>query len=163
MSTQRRMVLIAFAFVLAGCGAENVREVTGAGLGAVAGGVLGNQVGDGRGQAIATAVGAVAGAMAGTAIGRHLDEAARAEADRATVRALDTAPVGGAGITWESPATSGTPARGAVHVTRQGTSATGEHCREYRQSVTIGESTEEVIGTACRGAGGEWRILSSGG
>ena len=34
MSTPRSMVLITVVFALAGCGAENVREVTGAGLGA---------------------------------------------------------------------------------------------------------------------------------
>ena len=157
---RRTIAVGVLAAALAGCGADNVREVTGAGLGAVAGGVLGNQIGDGRGREVATAIGAVAGALAGGAIGRHLDEAARAEADRATVRALDTAPVGGAGIAWEAPATSASPARGTVHVTRQGRSAAGELCREYRHKVTIGEATEEIIGTACRGAAdGVWRIV----
>ena len=159
MRMRQRALLIAAVFALAGCGTENVREVTGAGLGAVAGGVLGNQIGGGYGKEIATAVGAVAGALAGGAIGRHLDDATRVEANRATVRALDTAPVGGAGIAWESPATSATPAFGTVHVTRQGRSTAGELCREYRQSVTIGEATEEVIGTACRSTGGVWRVV----
>ena len=38
MGTPRSMVLIAFAFVLAGCGPEKFWEVTGTSLGAVAGG-----------------------------------------------------------------------------------------------------------------------------
>lgn len=159
MKTTNAWLVVVLVVSLVGCSAGNVREVTGAGLGAVAGGVLGNQIGDGTGKEIATAVGAVAGATAGAAIGRHLDDAARAEAQRATVRALDTAPVGGTGIAWESPASSATPASGTVHVTRQGRSQAGELCREYRQSVTIGDATEEVIGTACRGTGGVWRIV----
>ena len=156
---KRTIAVGALVAALAGCGAENVREMTGAGLGAVAGGVIGNQFGDGSGRAVATAVGAVAGALAGGAVGRHLDDAARGEAERATVRALESAPVGGAGIAWESPAASRTPARGTVHVTRQGRTAAGELCREYRQSVTIGASTEEIVGTACRDAGGTWRVV----
>ena len=68
-------------------------------------------------------------------------------------------PVGGGPITWEAPATTASPARGALTVTRQGTNAAGEVCREYRWSVTIGDETEEIVGTACRDAGGIWRII----
>lgn len=119
--------------------------------------MLQSSIADGR--LVATAIEAVAGALAGSAIGRHPDDAAQAEANRATVRALDTAPVGGGPITWEAPATTASPARGAVTVTRQGTNAAGEVCREYRQSVTIGDATEEIVGTACRDADGIWRIV----
>lgn len=56
----RRTVAVGvLAAVLAGCGADNVREVTGTGLGAVASGIIENQIGDSRGKTIATAVGAV--------------------------------------------------------------------------------------------------------
>ena len=123
------------AAALAGSGVENVREITGRGLGAVA------------------------GALAGSAIGPHLDDAAQAEANRATVRALDTSPAAGDRITWEALATTISPARGAVTVTRQGTNAAGAVCREYRQSVTIGDATEEIVGTARRDASGIRRIV----
>lgn len=154
------IALIVAALGSAACG-QNTREIAGGGLGAVAGGVLGSQVGKGKGRILATALGAVAGVLAGSAIGRHLDDAARAEAGRAVSHALDTGTIGGRPIQWEAPRTSTSNARGAVHITRQGRSATGELCREYRHAVTIGDSTEEVVGTACRNPQGVWRIIES--
>ena len=44
---------------------------------------------------LSTTSGAMAGGLVGGTIGRHLDDAARAEAECATARALDTAPAGG--------------------------------------------------------------------
>ena len=162
MNTMKRIIAIAaLAILTSGC-VENVREVTGAGLGGVVGGVIGNQFGGGKGQMLATTVGAVAGAFAGSAIGRHLDEAARLQAEQATVRALDTATPGGAPIQWDAPAASSTPASGKVYITRQGRNADHELCRKYHQIVTVGDETEEITGTACRSTTGIWHPTDPG-
>ena len=75
------------------------------------------------------------------------------------MRALDTAPVLGGPITWGAPTTTASPARGAVSLRRQGTSAAGSVCRVYRQSVAIGDATERIVGTACLAVGGIWRFI----
>jgi hypothetical protein len=50
-------------------------------------------------------------------------------------------------------------AAGGVTALREGTSASGAYCREFRQTVTIGGRTEEAYGTACRAPDGAWRLL----
>ena len=161
MRMAKTIAIAALAIALGGCAAGNMRENMGSGIGAVTGGVIFNQIGKGRGKVLATAAGAVVGALVGGAIGRHLDEAAQAEMTRATTQALNTGVIGGGAIAWETPATSSTPAKGQIEITRQGQSANGRLCREYRQQVTIGADTEEIIGTACRDAGGVWKIMES--
>ena len=162
MTTMKKTIAIAaVAILMSGC-VENVRQTTGVGLGAIAGGVIGNQFGKGRGKMLATSVGAVAGAFAGSAIGMHLDEAARAAANRSTVEALDWAVPGGPPIRWESPATSSTPANGHVYITRQGRNAAHELCREYNQIVIVGDDVEEITGTMCRSTAGDWRTPTHG-
>lgn len=64
-----------------------------------------------------------------------------------------TAPIGEA-IVWESGAASGT-----VIPLREGTDASGNTCREFQQTVTIGGQQETAFGTACLEADGSWRIV----
>ena len=49
------------------------------------------------------------------------------------------------------------PSYKAVEV-RDGTSLSGEYCREFRQTVTIGGRTRRAYGVACQRPGGGWRI-----
>lgn len=123
--------------------------------GAVAGGLLGSQVGGGSGQLIATGVGTLLGAMVGTEIGRSLDKADMAYARQAENRAL-RANVGEE-IYWNNPETGH---RGVVETVRDGQSASGRYCREYQHTVTIGGTTEQAYGTACRSEDGDWEIQS---
>lgn len=135
------------------CGSRNV---IGTLLGAAAGGLLGSKVGDGRGQLAAVAAGTVFGAFLGHEIGASLDAADVACARAAEQRAHAT-PIG-TPIAWKNPETGHS---GTITPVREGNDqTTGQYCREYQQTVTVGGKTERAYGTACRQPDGSWRITS---
>lgn len=158
MSTKVAIAVLA-ALVLGTAGCQNVRETTGAGIGAVIGAAAGSRIGEGSGKTVATAVGAAVGLMVGASIGRKLDEHARMTAERATTRALDTAETGHT-ITWEDPNSggSGGPAKGTVTVTKQGVHDDGRTCREFVNTVEVNGQKEEVTRVACRNPGEGWKV-----
>jgi surface antigen len=124
--------------------------VIGAGLGALAG----SQIGSGRGKLAAVAIGTLGGALLGNSVGQSLDRADRLHAARAVERAR-TAPLGQP-VVWRNPDSG---SQGSVTPIREGRqTATGAYCREYQQTVTVGERTEEAFGTACRQPDGSWKI-----
>lgn len=43
---------------------------------------------------------------------------------------------------------------------RGGTDRSGDHCRDYRQTVTVGGQPSTAYGTACRQADGSWKLIS---
>ena len=57
-------------------------------------------------------------------------------------------------IVWEDG-----DAAGSVTTVRRGTDSTGRQCREFRQTVTIGDKTELAYGTACRRGDGGWQVV----
>ena len=144
----RIIIAAVMGLALAGC---NSTALTGTALGGLAGGVIGSQFGSGDGRLAATAIGAVVGASVGNRIALALDEDSQRAADRATNASLTT----GSPIRWESPT-----ARGRVKPTRTGRDLNGRQCREYQHEVKIGGRSEIAYGVACRGADGDWEILS---
>ena len=144
------------ALALAGC-SETVGQKQGLGtlLGAVAGGVAGAQVGKGRGKLVATGVGSLLGALIGSEIGRSLDRADQLAMQHATQDSLETAP-SGTTSTWHNPDSGnmGTITPEPAYQQNDGT-----YCREFTQTVTIGNRTEEAYGTACRMPDGSWQII----
>lgn len=154
-ATIRTAAGLALAVTLGGCMGSN--ELAGTTIGGIAGGVIGNQFGDGDGKVAATALGAVIGASVGGALGRSLDEQSRAMVDQATHLALTSA--GREPIVWDNPANSGGPATGQVRVVRDGSSSSGQPCREYVSTVRIAGESQEAYGVACREADGSWRIV----
>lgn len=76
---------------------------------------------------------------------RRLNETAQAHALSANV---------GERIVWEDGS-----ATGSVTTVRLGTDSAGRQCREYRQTVTIGDKTESAHGTACRRSDGSWQVV----
>lgn len=129
------------------------KQTTGLFLGAAAGGLAGSQIGSGKGRLAATAAGTLLGALIGSEIGRSMDEADRLRARRAYARAA-TAPIGQQ-ITWHNPETGN---HGTITPLREGTASAGRYCREFQQTVTIGNKTEQAYGTACRQPDGSWKI-----
>ena len=125
----------------------------GAAGGAVIGGLVGSKVGGGSGKMLATAVGAGLGMLVGAGIGAKLDEHARMVAGKARKQALDS----GQDIRWDSPNAggSGGAVQGHVAIVRSG-ELDGQPCREYVHTVQIGGRDEQVRGTACRDAAGDW-------
>ena len=153
-----RIIAIALAAPLALAACENsgvgTKQGIGGVLGGVGGAVAGAQFGGGRGQLAATAAGALLGAYLGSEVGRGLDEVDRQRAQGAFNRA-NTAPVGQT-ITWNNPNSGNS---GSVTPVREGTTARGEYCREFQQTVTIGGKSENAYGTACRQPDGSWKIV----
>lgn len=150
------VVLGLAALALAAC-TETTGQKQGLGtlLGAVAGGVAGAQVGKGRGKLVATGVGAALGALIGNEIGKSLDRADQLALQHTTQESLETAPVGMTS-TWHNPDSGN---RGTVTPTQTYRQSDGTYCREFTQTVTIGNRTEEAYGTACRQPDGSWQII----
>ena len=122
--------------------------------GAALGGLVGSQFGSGTGGIAATAAGVFLGGLLGSEIGRSLDEADKLKAEQAYSRAT-TAPVGQT-IAWNNPETGN---YGSVTPTREGTNtSTGEYCREFQQTVTVGGEQQDAYGVACRKPDGSWEI-----
>ena len=124
--------------------------------GAVAGGLLGSQFGGGSGKIFTSVGGALLGAWAGGQIVRNLSQADQGYYSQAASQAY-SAPTGQT-VTWMNPQSG---AQGTITPVRTGTNnATGEVCREYQQTITVGGKTERAYGTACRQADGSWKIIS---
>ena len=77
----------------------------------------------------------------------------QAKAQQAYTQAT-TAPIGQQ-ITWNNPNSGNS---GTVTPTRDGTSNTGQYCREFQQTVVIGGREEQAFGTACRKPDGSWEV-----
>jgi len=138
----------------AACTGQGEKQKIGTGTGAVLGGLLGAQFGSGTGQLVATGAGVFIGALIGSEIGRSMDEVDRMKANQA-INTAHNAPIGET-ITWNNPDSGNA---GTVTPVRDGTSASGNYCREFQQTVTIGGQTEQAFGTACRQPDGSWQIV----
>lgn len=138
-----------------GCaGNAGQKEGIGTVLGAAGGGLLGSQFGSGSGKLAATAAGTLLGALIGSNIGRTMDEVDRMKAHQAIQQAT-YAPIGET-INWNNPRSG---YQGSVTPVRDGVSSAGNYCREFQQTVTIGNKTEQAYGTACRQPDGRWRLV----
>jgi surface antigen len=146
----------ALAVSVAGCESLGGQKQTGGALlGAAAGGLAGAQFGGGSGKIAAAAVGTLLGALVGSEVGRSLDKADLAYANQANQRA-QVAPMNQT-IQWSNPESGN---YGTVTPVREGQTQTGNYCREFQQTVTIGGKTESAYGTACRQPDGTWKVNS---
>ena len=132
------------------------KETLGSLGGAALGGLAGAQIGSGSGQLAATAVGALLGFFIGSEVGKSLDKADPLYAERTADQALETNPTGQSS-TWNNPDSGNS---GTFTPTRTSYTDSGQPCREYQQTVTIGGETQQAYGTACRQADGSWRIVN---
>jgi surface antigen len=147
----------ALALLLAACASdsgpkENLGTLIGAGLG----GLAGAQIGSGSGQLAAVAGGTLLGAFLGKEIGASLDKADQAYANQTAQDTLETAPTGQSG-TWTNPDSGNS---GSLTPTKTYQTASGDYCREYQQTVTVGGETETAYGTACRQPDGSWKVVN---
>ncbi len=142
--------------MVAGCqnSGYGTKQTVGGLGGAALGGLLGAQFGSGKGRLAATGAGVLIGALVGSEIGRSMDEVDRLKANEAVNRA-HTAPIG-QDIAWNNPDSGN---YGTVTPTRDGTSTSGQYCREFQQTVVIGGRAEEAYGVACRQPDGTWKIV----
>lgn len=90
----------------------------------------------------------------GLVIFNELSEAQQRAHENALARAT-TASVGEQ-INWNQNGRTGN-----VVVTREGQTADGRPCREFRQEVTIGGNREQAFGTACLQPDGAWKVVNN--
>ena len=153
------IALAAMLAFLAACAEQDrygPKQTVGTLGGAALGGLLGSQFGSGTGKLATTAAGVFIGALAGSEIGRSLDRADRAHA-QAAVSQAQAAPIGET-IAWNNPRSGN---YGTITPVRDGTSSSGQYCREFQQSVTVGGKRQQGYGVACRQPDGSWRIVQS--
>jgi len=144
------VLIVLLALGLSACATTQPnQQTTGAVVGGVLGGLLGTQVGGGRGTQAAIIAGTLAGAAIGGAVGQSMDELDRLK----TAQTLETVRTG-VSSQWRNPDTGNVF---AVTPTSTFETATGP-CREYTMDAVIGGRTEQIYGTACRTADGDWRI-----
>jgi len=146
-------VCLVSASLLVGCQAS--KQNVGAMSGSVIGGILGSNVGEGSGRTAAIIGATMLGAYVGSSIGESLDRADYMYMGRAQQRAY-SAPVGET-ISWNNPQSGHA---GTITPTREGMgSNTGNYCREFQQTVTIGGQSEQAYGRACQQPDGSWKIV----
>jgi surface antigen len=149
------VVPLILGLVLWGCTGAGPKETGGTVIGAGTGALIGGQFGHGAGRLVGVAIGAVAGGLIGGEIGRSLDARDRAEMERSTQYALETAPVDQR-TEWRNPDSGH---YGYTTPRKTYRTAEGRYCREYQQTVVIGGREEEAYGTACRQPDGTWKIV----
>ena len=157
MTFMRIATATLFVFMLTACQTlqnspkQTVGTLLGAGLGALAG----SQIGSGKGQLVAVALGTLGGAFLGSEVGKSLDKADRLFMERNARDTLERTRTGQIS-TWRNPDSGHS---GTFTPTRTFQMASGQPCREYQQTVTIGGRTENAYGTSCRQADGSWKIV----
>ncbi len=129
------------------------KQTVGTGAGAIVGGILGSKVGHGGGQLWATGAGALLGAFVGSSIGKSLDQADMAYHQQAVEEAY-SAPLNKT-ITWNN---SESGHSGTVTPIREGRTASGGVCRQFKQAIFVGGQAETATGTACQNGDGTWTV-----
>ena len=124
--------------------------------GAAAGAWAGSNVGKGSGRTAAIAAGTLLGAFVGSEIGDSLDKADLAYNRKASQEALEYGKTGTT-VSWENPDNNHS---GSITPVKTYRTDTGNYCREYSQTISVGGKSEKAYGTACRQPDGTWEIQS---
>ncbi len=151
-------IVFAAALSLGACVSDQGnKQIGGTLIGAGLGGLAGSQIGSGTGQLAAVGAGVLLGGLLGNEVGKSLDKADQAYAQRSYNSALEKTATGQTS-TWVNPdsGNSGTYTPVKTYQTDN-----GQYCREFQQTITVGGRTEDAYGTACRQPDGSWKIVNS--
>lgn len=124
-------------------------------MGGALGAILGSNVGKGKGQIAAIAVGTLLGAGLGNSIGASLDRADLQYYQATSQQALETAQPGQS-LPWNNPQSGN---GGTITPSNYYQTAGGQYCREYTQTIQVGNRKETGYGRACRQEDGTWQIV----
>ena len=156
----KALLIGSFAFSLTACTSEEQGTV----FGAILGGIVGSSLdGGGRGHRrggggnAGMIIGTVIGASLGSSVGRKLDEADRIKMRQAHVSAFENNR-SGQRSQWQNPDSGH---HGWVEPEPAYQNTYGQYCREYTQSVYIGNQEEKAYGKACRQEDGSWKIVNT--
>lgn len=127
---------------------DDWEEGAGIALGVLAGMLFLNQFADGSN---ATGFSGHTGGQS-----RNLDIHSQQRQSQAIRRALDAG--GNSAVTWTNPANWSGSASGKVRITRNGRDEYGNPCREYHQTLRVGNRTEQGYRVACRDRNGNWHL-----
>lgn len=130
------------------------KENIGMATGAVGGAWVGSNVGKGKGNIAAIAAGTLLGGFLGKSIGASLDRADMNYYHQTSQNSLENTSTGQTS-SWKNPDSGHS---GTFTPTKTYQTASGENCREYQQTITVGGQTERAYGTACRQPDGSWKI-----
>ena len=130
-------------------GALNKEDV-GTAVGVVGGGIIGSTIGGGAGRTIAIIGGGLLGGILGNSVGKSLDRADMASYEQASQNAMET----GHTRTWKNGDN-----HGKIVPYKRYTNDEGQYCREYTQTIYVGDERHQGHGTACRESDGTWRIV----
>lgn len=145
-------------FSLAACDTEaGQKQQVGTLLGAVGGALAGSAIGDGKGQMAAIAVGTLLGAGIGQEVGKSLDRADQMAMQQTMHRTLETVP-SGQRSEWRNPDSGN---YGSYTPQPAYKASSGQTCREFQQTITVGGKQQSGYGTACRQPDGSWEIQNS--
>lgn len=163
---KRIVMLCAAALVATSLSAEQARaqgcnDWSGGALlgtlgGAALGGFLGSQFGSGSGKLAFTSAGVLVGGLVGNQVGKALTCQDHQQVQTTTQQTLETRKTGTT-IAWNNPDSGNA---GTVTPVRTYQQVDGRYCREFQQSITVGDRVETGYGTACRQDDGTWQIQS---
>lgn len=146
------VLTITAACLLFSCGCAQTRGNNST-TGAILGGVTGALIAGGNNPAT-TVLGTLAGALIGSEIGAQMDERDREYATEAFYEASE-ADVGRV-IIWNNPRNGH---HGKVIVVRDGRTARGQYCREFKSQVIINGKIRTHYSKACRRPDGMWYVI----
>ncbi len=142
--------------LMGGCAGTYTKKDTGTALGALSGGALAYGLGkDSSNKEIWTVLGIGLGAMMGSQLGAQLDERDRLLAGQTLQNSLELNQ-NAIPRQWKNPDNGHS---GAVIPVKTYQTQTGQYCREFQQTITVGNQTQDAWGTACRQPDGSWKIL----
>jgi surface antigen len=157
MKVSRLLVAGVLAITTTAClEGQGNKQIGGTLIGAGLGGLAGSQIGGGTGKLAAVGAGVLLGGLIGSEVGKSLDKADQAYAAQTYQNSLETAPAGQTS-TWVNPDSGN---QGSYTPTKTYQANSGEYCREFQQTITVGGQTEAGYGTACRRPDGQWEIVS---
>ena len=156
MKPSKPIIVATLCLALAVCEQGKEKQTAGTLAGAGVGALIGSQIGGGKGALAAVAIGTLAGAWAGSEIGKSLDKADKAYAQRTAQDALEYNKTGQTS-TWRNPDSGHS---GTVTPTSTYRTSEGSDCREFETNIYVDGKQERGVGTACRQPDGTWKVQS---
>jgi surface antigen len=150
----KNFIILFLLVTIAACNMNKQQwgTVVGGGTGAA----IGSQFGGGTGKLVGIGLGAIGGALIGNQIGQYMDDQDKQKMSSTSYNALENNRSGQT-AQWNNPDSGNSGTITPVKTYEKN----GNYCREYTQTVTIGNKTHEAYGTACRQADGTWKIMSN--